>query len=59
MTAGISLAGAPSSVTKVHVVAPSVYREAMAEVRAVIAGPTREAFERLELPCGESRTRGS
>ncbi len=29
MTAGLVLAGAPSSVTKVHVVAPSVYREGM------------------------------
>jgi hypothetical protein len=27
MTVGLVLAGAPSSVTKVHVVAPSVYRE--------------------------------
>jgi len=27
MTAGIVLAGAPSSVTKVHAMAPSVYRE--------------------------------
>jgi hypothetical protein len=27
MTAVATLAGAPSSVTKVHVVAPSVYRE--------------------------------
>jgi hypothetical protein len=27
MTAGYGLAGAPSSVTKVHIVAPSVYRE--------------------------------
>jgi hypothetical protein len=28
MSAGLGLAGAPSSVTKVHIVAPSVYREA-------------------------------
>jgi hypothetical protein len=48
MTAVATLAGAPSSVTKVHVVAPSVYREAMAGVGTVIAGPTRDAFERLE-----------
>jgi hypothetical protein len=48
MTAVATLAGAPSSVTKVHVVAPSVYREVMADVGTVIAGPTMGPYERLE-----------
>jgi hypothetical protein len=48
MTAGFGLAGAPSSATNVHIVAPSVYREATAEVRTVIAGSTKGPFERLE-----------
>jgi hypothetical protein len=41
MTAVVTLAGAPSSVTKVHVVAPSVYREAVAGVGTITADPTR------------------
>jgi hypothetical protein len=46
MTAGYGLAGAPSSVTIVHAVAPSVYREvAIASLsQRVLPG----AFERLE-----------
>jgi hypothetical protein len=48
MAAVVTLAGAPSSVTKVHVVAPSVYREAVAGVGTVTAGPTRGSYERLE-----------
>jgi hypothetical protein len=37
----IALAGALSSATNVHIVAPSVYREVVAEVRTVTAGPTK------------------
>jgi hypothetical protein len=41
MTAGFDLAGALSSATNVHIVAPSVYREVVAEVMTITAGPTR------------------
>ena len=44
----IALAGALSSATNVHIVAPSVYREVVAEVRTVTAGPTRGPYEWLE-----------
>jgi hypothetical protein len=49
MTAGLGLAGALSSATNVHIVAPSVYREAVAEVRTVHSGSYQGAFEWLEL----------
>jgi hypothetical protein len=36
-----ALAGAPSSATKVHIVASSVYREVVAGVGTVTVGPTK------------------
>jgi hypothetical protein len=48
MTAGLVLAGAPSSVTKVHIVAPSVYREVTAGDNACCSASYQGAFERLE-----------
>ena len=48
MTAGSVLAGAPSSVTKVHAVAPSVYREVVIMWYDYHSGSYQGSFERLE-----------
>ena len=48
MTAGLVLAGAPSSVTIVHAVAPSVYREVVTGDLNCHSGSYQGAFERLE-----------
>jgi hypothetical protein len=47
MTAGIVLAGAPSSGV-IHAVAPSVYREVVADSLDCHSGSCQWAFERLE-----------
>jgi hypothetical protein len=54
MTAGYGLAGAPSSVTKVHIVAPSVYREVVAEVglsQRVLPGGLSSGLSGLTRKC--------
>jgi hypothetical protein len=48
MTAGFVLAGAPSSATKVHIAAPSVYREVTAGDNVCCSASYQGAFERLE-----------
>jgi hypothetical protein len=48
MTAGYGLAGAPSSVTKVHIVAPSQYREVVIMWYDYHSGSYQGAFEWLE-----------
>jgi hypothetical protein len=48
MTAGLVLAGTPSSATKVHIVAPSVYREVTAGDNVCCSASYQGAFERLE-----------
>jgi hypothetical protein len=44
MTAVVTLAGAPSSVTKVYVVAPSVYREVVIGTLNCHSGSYQGAF---------------